>query len=492
MTFSFDDRYAMFDVTPVENQFILEFLPEAPGDNIKVYLYGLMRCYHADPDLTTERMSRELNMPEEAILKAYRYWERRGLVRRISDHPPAWKYVNLHKVFTGESNPTDPEYDQFAESLYDVFDNGRRLHGAEIQTCFEWVEELKLPREAVIMLLKHMARVKGKDFTIQSADRIAAKMADEKISTVEEAEAFLSRDVKTYEAVRRILRKLGKRGYPSEAQLDLYRKWRDEWHFSDEAIEKACAMTAKGEPNMGYLDGILNGLRRSLPESDAITAADITEDQELGERLREVLNALESGTAITPESKALMTEIGKMYPQQVILIGARECARNGKGLADLKKLLQAWQEKGLKTESDVRAYVNEFHAKNELLKKLRELWNGDEPKLGEAGRKAVTKWKEEWGFSEEMILKTAEYAAEAKKPMAYLDKILSVYRDQGIRTPEEAEKARQRFLEKAGAERKVTGGKTVTAQEYEQRDYSGTDKEMLDLFIRMNGGEPDA
>ena len=49
-----------------------------------------------------------------------------------------------------------------------------------------------------------------------------------------------------------------------------------------------------------------------------------------------------------------------------------------------------------------------------------------------------------------------------------------------------------RILEKAGAERKVTGGKTVTAQEYEQRDYSGTDKEMLDLFIRMNGGEPDA
>ncbi len=492
MTFSFDDRYAMFDVTPVENQFILEYLPDAPGEYIKVYLYGLMRCYHADPDLTTERMSRELNMPEEAILKAYRYWERRSLVRRISDNPPAWKYVNLHKVFAGDSSPADPVYDQFAEALYDVFDNGRRLHGAEIQTCFEWVEELKLPREAVIMLLKHMARVKGKDFSIQSADRIAAKMADEKINTVEEAEAFFSRDEKTYGAVHSILRKLGKRGYPSEAQLDLYRKWRDEWHFSDDAIDKACAMTAKGEPNMGYLDGILNGLRRTRPEGDAITAADVTGDQEIGERLREVLNTLEIGSSITSENKALMADLGRMYPQPVILIGARECARNGKDLSDLKKLLQSWQEKGLKTEREVLAYVNEFHAKNELLKKLRDLWNGSEPKIGDAARKTVTRWKDEWGFSEEMILKTAEYASEAKKPMAYLDKILSVYQEQGIKTPEEAEKARQKFQKQMGTERKNTGIKRVIAQQYEQRDYTGRQKEMMDLFIRMNGGEPNA
>lgn len=44
--FGFDDQSMMFDVTPVENQFILEYMLSAQGDYVKVYLYGLMHCYH--------------------------------------------------------------------------------------------------------------------------------------------------------------------------------------------------------------------------------------------------------------------------------------------------------------------------------------------------------------------------------------------------------------------------------------------------------------
>ena len=44
-----------------------------------------------------------------------------------------------------------------------------------------------------------------------------------------------------------------------------------------------------------------------------------------------------------------------------------------------------------------------------------------------------------------MILQTAPYAAEAQNPMAYLDKVLTLYAQQGIRTPEAAEAAHQRF-----------------------------------------------
>ena len=83
--FGFDERYAMFDITPVENQFILEYLPNAKGDYVKVYLYGLMRCYHPEKDMNLDTMCHELNMSEEDILAAFRYWERRKLVRRVSD-----------------------------------------------------------------------------------------------------------------------------------------------------------------------------------------------------------------------------------------------------------------------------------------------------------------------------------------------------------------------------------------------------------------------
>ena len=60
--FGFDERYAMFDITPVENQFILEYLPEAKGDYVKVYLYGLMRCYHPEEDMTTIRRNGSISI----------------------------------------------------------------------------------------------------------------------------------------------------------------------------------------------------------------------------------------------------------------------------------------------------------------------------------------------------------------------------------------------------------------------------------------------
>ena len=90
MTFAFDERYAMFDITPVENQFILEYLPGAKGDYVKVYLFGLLCCYHPRKEMDVTRMSRELGMAEDTILAAFRYWERRGIVRRVGDNPPEW------------------------------------------------------------------------------------------------------------------------------------------------------------------------------------------------------------------------------------------------------------------------------------------------------------------------------------------------------------------------------------------------------------------
>ncbi len=482
----------MFDITPIDNQFILEYLPEAKGEYIKVYLYGLMRCYHPSEELSLEQLSRELKMDEEDIRKAYRYWERRGLVRRISDHPPEWVYINLKQQSLNGNDDDDDEYAAFADAMYSVFDNGRRLHGAEIRTCFEWVEDLKLPQEAVIMLLKHMARVKGKDFSIQSADRMAAKMAEEKVRTIEDAEEFLSRDKNTWEAVRSVLRKLGKRGLPSEAQLDMYRKWRDEWHFSPEAIEEACTLTAKGTPSMGYLDAILGRMRTETPVHSMITKEDVTRDQDREKRLRSILKMLDNGK-VSVENKALMDEIEQLYPAAVIQIGARECAQSGKTLEDLKKLLLSWKKKGLEDQTSVENYVAVFHSRNELLKKLQEKWESDEPRINDSSRKTVSRWQEELGISEELILQAAEYAGDAKKPMAYLDKILEAYVRQGIRTPAEAEKARVEFMKQYHEKKTMkASGKSVPTQSYQQRDYSGKQQEMMDLFIRMNGGEDNA
>ena len=491
MIFGLDERGRMFGATPVENQFILEFLPAAKGEYVKVYLYGLLRCYYPEEDMNLDRMCHELNMTEEEVLNAYRYWERRGVVRRISDHPPAWQYLNIQQINLSEEIDLDPEYTAFSEAIYESFNRGRRLHGSEVARCFEWHEDLHMPTEVVLMLLNYMVELKGKDFNFQDADRVAAQMSDEGILSVEDADAFFSRDRKVYQEVKQILRKLGKRYMPSEAQVQMYRKWIHDWKIPPDVLEEAIERTAKGDPTMGHLDGILNGMRKDATENGRVELRHVTDLAAQRQALKEVLNELGWGE-INPQTQELYQRMTALYPQKTILRAARECgSARGKTAEDVLKLLQAWKAKGFENDAQIEEYIQEFHDQTAFLKELHRIWGTDENKIGRNERELAGKWEKEMGFSRKMILDTAALASEARAPLAYLDKILSEYREKGILTSEDAAKKRAARL---GQKEQQTGSRTklVNAQQYQQRDYSGEQEEAMEQFIRMNGGDPDA
>ena len=495
--FGFDERYAMFDITPVENLFILEYLPEARGDYVKVYLYGLMRCYHPEEDMSLNRMCHELNMTEEDVTAAFRYWERRRLVRRVSDQPPRWQYVNVKQTNLINEPDIDPDYEEFSNAICEAFDKVRRLHGSELNTCFEWREgSLKLPTEVIAMLLNHMAEIKGRNFRISEAEKVAVLMASENIRTVDAAEEFFSRDEKAYKGIRKVLKKLGKQYAPSEAQVNLYRKWTREWHFSPDAIEAALELTAKGDPSLGYLDGILNSLRQEYGDGAALTPEKVRQSASRGEGLKEVLKELGKGD-INARTLQLYDQMTELYSREIILIAARECGHSGGDAGDILKLLNSWKEKGLESLKDVKAYVQAFHDQTSLIREMRRIWGTDEKKIGKQDRSLVSKWENELGFSKELILAAAPYASEAKQPMAYLDRILADYREKGINTPEEAQK--EHGNSKPGTETGKKAGRVLPAQDFAQRDYSEVQDEMMkdlaremEAFRKENGGQADA
>ena len=497
--FGFDKQFAMFDVTPVENQYILELLPAAKGDYVKVYLYGLMYCYHPEESLSVDQIAHDLNMTAEDVLAAFRYWERKHAVRRVSDRPPQWEYVNIKQLSLAGKDTPDPEYESFSESVYAAFDNVRRLHGSELNTCFEWKEDLKLPTEVIIMLLKHMISVKGKNFKIHDAEKVALKMVDEKITTIEAAEAYFSRDEKTYAEVRAVLKMLGKNYLPSEAQVSLYRKWTDEWHFTPEAIREAVSLTAKGDPSMGYLDGILTSLRTEAgkPQTE-LKPEQVRRSSQKAQEFRAVLKELGSGE-VNARNLELYRQMTEMYSLGVILAAARECGHSGKGPEDVLKLLQSWKKKGLESEDQVNEYIQQFHEQTALIREIRKVWGADERRISTTDRSLVSKWQNELGFSPEMILQTAQFASEAKMPMAYLDSILTGYQQKGIFTPEAALAEHRTQKKTGGKENNGSGTRQVSAQQYEQRDYRGVMEEMMEEqnremeeYLRRNGGQSNA
>ena len=92
--FEFDQNALAYGVTALENRFLLDYLPAAKGDYVKVYVWGLHMCAWGKPEYSLEEMAQDLIMNVSEVEAALRYWERRGLVARLSDNPPAYRFYS--------------------------------------------------------------------------------------------------------------------------------------------------------------------------------------------------------------------------------------------------------------------------------------------------------------------------------------------------------------------------------------------------------------
>ena len=208
----FADGASMFSTTPVENLFMLEFMPNAPGDFVRVYLYGLMQCYHPELAEDVEGVARALNMEPETVLNACRYWEREGLIVRQSDNPPMFVFHSCQEALNARPQIEKDYYENrdFTASLQNLFGADMLLHPKEYTMASDWVEVMKLPQAVVLCMVQHELESSSKKRTLQTIfkhlDKTAIELADHNIRTVEAAEAYLRRDEPVEQCARALMK----------------------------------------------------------------------------------------------------------------------------------------------------------------------------------------------------------------------------------------------------------------------------------------------
>ncbi len=469
--FEWDQEAFSFGVTAVENRFILDYLPAAKGDYVKVYLWGLFACSHKGPDYTLEAMAGDLDLSVADIEAALRYWERRGLVCRISGEPPVYRFFSPVQRQTAAypDMPVDADYVSFAECVYAAFGDRRKVNPAEIALAWEWVQDVGLSQEAVLMLLQHCMAQRGAHFSFKAAEKMAVAMKEAGVTGPEDAEHFLQHSQSVHDGAKKVLSRMGKRRAVTEDELALYEKWTGEWGFEPQAVLDACRETTGGDPSFKYLDGILSRLR---VQADARTGQAVSrkldQEQEEKEKAQEVFSHL--GVKITgPAAVNTYRSLLASQPHGVLLVAADECLRRSKNkLDDMTALLEAWKNRGLTTEEAVREYLERYREANLALGELFDAC-GHSGRPTEADRKLYEKWRG-WGYGADLMRAAAEQARNAEgSKIAYLDKVLETWHDAGITSADQTRGSR-----KTGPAAK---GKTVSAQQYGQRHY--TEEELL-------------
>lgn len=469
---SYSRDAAMFDATPIENRFLLEFMPGAPEGFVRVYLYVRMLCAH--PEMIGGELAdvaKALHMEEDEVLDALQYWEQQGLVEKLQDRPALYqiKPVQSGVAVQAQFDAASARYREFNSSLKTLFGEDEKIEPRHFAIANDWMTMMGFTEAAALKLVEYELRLPGgrKPASVfKRANERAVRWAEQGVSTVEDVDRAIAAEQKIYSTAADVLRRLSIRHAPTVDEFNTVQRWMYEWGLSRDDMLAACAETTKSrEPTIGYLDAILR---------DRVEKGSVHFDA-----AKELLRKL--GAPEVKPTPELMRSYGEWlaagFEPEVLRLAAAQCARKGENTPEkLERRLQVWGAAGIHTQAEVDAARREIE---ELGAMLRAAGLSYQPGLDDLPN--CKGWRR---YAPELIRCAAELARGKRQPVQYMDKLLSNWAQAGISTPEAARAESQRHRP-ASAQ-----GSAPRPARYLEHDYSKQDFGK-GFFYDLDGDSPE-
>lgn len=306
----------------VPGVFIDEYLTDANGEFVKVYLY-LLRCMSSYAcECSISAIADHFDHTEKDVLRALKYWEKVGVLRLEMDEKNRLSCINFTNlackepsisvpIIKEETSTTSEESISVAPIPKTAVSNGKKeksskkeytldeirefsedpdiaellfimesylkhpLNATEMNTVFYWIDHLHFSRDLVEYLVEHC--ITNGHSSLRYMDKIALNWADNGITSVEQAKEQSSMRSNLCYAVMKAFGISGRNLIDSEiADIN---KWNKEFGFDISLIEEACRRTiaATHQPNFKYADSILinwhNNNVHSMKDVEALDAS---------------------------------------------------------------------------------------------------------------------------------------------------------------------------------------------------------------------------
>ncbi len=427
---SFDRDAGMYDSTPIENMFLLEYLPTAPEDFLRVYLYARMLCLHPELGDGLDELARALHMDSDKVYDAMTYWERQGLVRRLTDRPPTYAILPVLQGVSGFSNPMEPdyyEYRDFNANLQAIF-GSELLQPKQYAMANDWINILGFTQDAVLKMVEEKyRRSRGKKpyGFFNKLNETAAQWAERGIRTIEDVERALETDGQVDKVAAMVMKRLSMNRPATVDELKLVSVWVNDWKFAEKDIVNACEETTKSRnPSLAYLNSILEGRHKN--EGPGF------------EGTRAILRAIGENSLPTEKQIAWFNEkIAEGFEPETLRLIAEQCARkrSSRSFESVEWMVSEWAKLNLHQFIDAEAYAQ---AMNQLRTEVKELLVSCG--LSRAPKIDDIQFYEEWTgkYPRDLIAYAAQCARGMDKPMLYIGKVLSEWEKSGIATVADA------------------------------------------------------
>ncbi len=338
---SLERSAAVNGATPVQNLFIMEYMPKAPEGYVRVYLFGLMLCSCRGFEMLD--LPGGLGITQDEALEAFLYWQEMGLVRIVETEPLNVEYrMPSAAPFKGGSR----KYGSLIAALSRVC-RPRVFSPQELNKIYDWIEVFGMDDATAVMLARRCMDMKGPRVSIQYMDKAAKAWADDGILTADMAEQRIKMESELSSGARAILARWRKSRLPSEDELELYRKWTEDWGMTHEEILAACpAVTAADKPTFAYLNGILETMHNGGGVQEYLSAQNSAE--EIARQM--YIRAGIAGAPGRREKDSVFTWLNSWHMEaETALYAAELSAGASRPFAGAAKLMEGWHQKGITT-----------------------------------------------------------------------------------------------------------------------------------------------
>ncbi|MCI9137137.1 MAG: DnaD domain protein [Lachnospiraceae bacterium] len=323
--------------TEIPNRFIDEYMTNANGEFVKIYLY-LLRCMNSPGcSFSISKTADKFEHTEKDIQRALKYWEKMNLLRLEYNEDKSISgiyFLDSDKVSTENSGtflkktdsvcpptaasgiaafvsaPAAPNADFISASSAPDADSasassaggkhtytaddmkyfrekeevqellfvaesylGRPLSPTDIQTLLYWYDKLGFSADLIVYLLEYC--IAGGHSSLHYMDKVALNWKDAHIQTVEQAKRNNSTHSQLHYGVMRAFGIQGRNLIPAESAY--IEKWSKGLGFGQDMINEACSRTilAIHQPNFDYADRILtNWQKQNIQTVSDIKKAD--------------------------------------------------------------------------------------------------------------------------------------------------------------------------------------------------------------------------
>lgn len=283
--------------TSVPNVFLDEYMKDANGEFVKVYLYILRCSYDVSKSISLTDIADRLNLTEKDITRALKYWASHKVMDvefdEASGEPIALTMLDLTPSSNNTATtaakksparkspavvkPGEAMDREEIQQLFYVVEQyiKKTLSSSDMQIIFRLRDELHFTTDLIEYLVEYC--VSNGHTSLRYMETVAISWSEQGITTID-----MARNSTTMYSrrINPVLKAFGISGRTlSPVETDFINRWYDEYGFDFDIVKEACNRTilSIGKPSFSYADSILKKWKaagvHTLDEAKALDGA---------------------------------------------------------------------------------------------------------------------------------------------------------------------------------------------------------------------------